>query len=132
MPNDPLAEEIAAKFKTALEARRISKARAARDLQVSRQMLYEYLRGRSVPKQAVLQRACAAWGLELKYRNLIVNARSFPPLGAAADANAPVQLDLDLQAAIEQLSNENLGVKILKKDNGRVDLQVSLRFGTAG
>src|SRR5258708_24504011 len=79
MKNDPLRSEIARKFKDAITALRISKTRAAEDLHVSRQMLYQYLEGKSLPGHAVLQRACSAWKLELNYKTLIVNTASYLP-----------------------------------------------------
>ena|ERR1700687_6241244 len=130
MKDDPLRCEIARRFKESIATLRISKTQAAKDLHVSRQMLYQYLEGKSLPKHAVLQRACSEWKLELKYNTLIVNAASFPqPIPKGAPWR---QLDLNLQAAIEQLENQNVAVRILRKVNGRVELQVDLDFGSPG
>jgi transcriptional regulator with XRE-family HTH domain len=134
MIKDPFRAEIAQKFKEAIATLRISKAQAARDLNVSRQMLYEYLGQKSTPKHSVLRRACVAWNLELDYKGLIVNSSAFPPAitPRVADVHGPWQLDLDLQTAIEHLRDEDLLVRILRKDNGRIELRVELKFLKTG
>jgi len=131
MPKDPLCAAVAESFHGVLASRGMSKARAARELRVSRQMLHQYLKGKSLPGRDVLQRACDAWGLKINYRDLIVSTDSFPPPGPEGQAPVPKQLDLDLQEAIEQLGNDDLAVRILRKDNGRIELQVDVRFGSA-
>src|SRR5437016_13530447 len=114
MATDRFRDEIAAKFRQAIAAQRISKTRAAGDLGISRQMLYEYLAGRSAPKQAVLQRACAKWGLELNYKDFIVTAKAFRTEPTLAPTALPLQLDL--LSAVEALRDEDLEVRILRKD----------------
>jgi transcriptional regulator with XRE-family HTH domain len=131
MPEDPLCSVVAESFRKVLASRRISKTRAAKDLRVSRQMLHQYLKAKSLPKREVLQRACDAWGLKINYRDLIVSSESFPSPSVESEAPVPKQLDLDLQEAIEQLGNDDLAVRILRKDNGRIELRVDVRFGSA-
>ena len=110
----------------------ISRAQAARDLHVSRQMLYQYLAGESLPKNAILQRACEAWNLKLNYHDFIVSTHSFPrPSSGRVEEPAEIQLDLDIQQAIDRLRDQDLGVKILRKANGRVELQIELKFSNA-
>src|SRR5579871_3555972 len=102
MRDDSLRQEIGRKFAEAINALRISKARAARDLGVSRQMLYEYLNGKSLPDHTKLERACTAWNLELNYKTVTVTAKSFPkPSGPPLRPTE--QLKLDLQEAIQNL-----------------------------
>ena len=131
MPEETLCSAVAESFKSVLASRRLSKTRAAKELRVSRQMLYQYLKGKSLPKREVLQRACAAWGLKINYRDLIVSTESFPSPTVGAETPPAKQLDLDLREAIKQLGDENVAVRILKKDNGRIELQVDVRFGSA-
>jgi transcriptional regulator with XRE-family HTH domain len=128
---DPLCSVIAESLKKVLMSRRMSKTRAAKELRVSRQMLYQYLSGKSLPKREVLQRACDAWGLKINYRDLIVSSESFTTPSVESESPGPAQLDLDLQEAIEKLGDEDLAVRVLRKDNGRIELQVDLRFGSA-
>ena len=130
MAEDPLCAVIAEHFRNVLASRRMSKTRAAKDLRVSRQMLHQYLKGKSLPKREVLQRACDLWGLKINYRDLIVSAGSFPPVREETGV-PPKQLDLDLREAIEHLGNQDLAIRILRKDNSRIELQVDLRFGAA-
>jgi len=94
-------------------------------------MLYAYLSGKSLPGHSVLRRACSAWNLELSYKNLIVNTKSFPQPAQHPDDSNPVQLQLDLQEALEHLRNEDLGVQILRRANGRLELRIDVRFGVA-
>ncbi len=129
MESDPFCKEIAKKFGEAIASRRLSKAQAARDINVSRQMLYEYLKGNSLPRHEVLQRACVAWGLTLNYKGLLVSVDAFrqPPVDTLKPRSE--QLDLKLEEALDQLHDEDIGIRILRKENGRVELQVELRFG---
>jgi hypothetical protein len=69
--------------------------------------------------------------LKINYRDLIVSSESYPSPSVKRDAPLAKQLDLDLQDAIKQLGNEDLAVRILRKDNGRIELQVDVRFGSA-
>jgi len=128
MPPDNLRQYIGKAFEQAIHRRRISKTAAARDLDVSRQMLYLYLKGRSLPDESVLRRACAAWDLELNFEGLIVNSSSFRQ--PALDVTSAVQLPLDLRQALDQLRDENLKIHIVRKENGRVEMNVVLQFGT--
>jgi transcriptional regulator with XRE-family HTH domain len=125
---DPFRNEIAGKFKDAIAALRISKAQAARDLGISRQMLYEYLSGKSLPKHTVLERACTFWHLELNYKDFLVTSTAFSKASAVPRATTPIQLDL--LTAVEALRDEDLDIKILRKGSGRIELRVGLRFGT--
>ena len=131
MTGDPLCAVVAESFQSVLASRRMTKTRAAKELGVSRQMLHLYLKGKSLPKREVLQRACEAWELKINYRDLIVSSGSFPSPSVKTETSEPKQLELDLQEAIDQLGNENLAVRILRKDNGRIELQVDVRFGSA-
>lgn len=131
MPEDPLCVVIAESFRKVIADRRMSKTKAAKELRVSRQMLYEYLKAKSLPKREVLQRACDAWGLRLNYKELIVSKESYAVPNVKSNAPVARQLKLDLREAIEQLGNEDLAVRILRKDNGRIELQVDLKFGSA-
>jgi transcriptional regulator with XRE-family HTH domain len=132
MPEDPLCTVIAKSFRTVLASRRISKTQAAKELRVSRQMFHQYLKAKSLPKRDVLQRACDAWGLRINYRGLIVDRESFPAGAPESGGSSPSQLKLDLQEAIARLENQDLGIRILRKGNGRVELQIDLSFGSVG
>jgi transcriptional regulator with XRE-family HTH domain len=129
MATDPFRAEIAGRFDEAIRNHRISKAQAARDLRVSRQMLYQYLAGKSLPKHDVLRRACEVWKLQLNYKEFIVTATSFPQPERQRPMTQPKQLDL--LAAVEALRNEDLDLKILRKTNGRIELKLELRLGLA-
>lgn len=129
MPDDPLCSEIAIKFREAIGAQRISKTQAARDLGISRQMLYAYLNGKSRPRHDVLERACTAWNLQLNYKGFLVTAKAFGRPSAVAPPPNPVQLDLF--AAVGALRDQDLDVHVLRKDQGRIELRVELRLGAA-
>jgi DNA-binding phage protein len=129
MRNDPFCAEVAAKFKEAIAARRISKAQAARDLGISRQMLYEYLSATSMPRHQVLERACTSWNLQLNYKDFLVTAQSFKKPSQPISGRVPVQLDL--LAAVRALRDQDLDVHILRKDATRVELCIELRLGAA-
>ena len=120
--------EVASKFEEAITRQKISKSKAAEDLGVSRQSLYQYLRGEAVPGSDVLRRACEIWGITLDYKGLSVNVSSFlKPLRGTRQE--PRQLPLLLEA-ITALSDRDLDVKIARREQNVIELQVKIRFAS--
>jgi DNA-binding XRE family transcriptional regulator len=73
-PIDELRREAAA-----LIVERIKKttvAKAASQLGISRQALYDIQNDKYCPSLALIQRACEVWGLEFKFRGLTVGKRT--------------------------------------------------------
>jgi len=60
------ASEIGRQLKDARVARGLSRIQAAKVLEVKRQMIYNYEKGKSLPSLEVLIRAATAWGATFK------------------------------------------------------------------
>src|SRR5712692_8823691 len=65
-----LAIEIGRALSEAIRVNSLPVSRAARILGVSRQSLYQYLRGGALPGMDVLHRACIAWNIKIHYRGV--------------------------------------------------------------
>lgn len=132
MPKRPADPEFCAECARNLRLAVVGKVRkkaAAAILGVSRQMLDVYIKGKATPGPEVILRAMRAWNFTLKYRGreitssqLMRSVPEHPPLAV------PEQLLLPLRDAIDALGEENLLVRISKKEPDRIELQVSIRF----
>jgi len=127
---DPeLCSEFAAKLRTSVDGK-ISRKLAAATLGVSRQMLDIYLKGRAAPGPDVILRAMKAWGFSLKYRGREVTSAQLIRPRVAGPQTTAEQLLLPLKDAIQSLSDEDIHVKVAKKDADRIQLDVSIRFAS--
>ncbi len=125
----PLAREVGGKFAEALTRLKLSKVAAAKQIGVSRQMLYEYLKGRSLPGDDILGVACKEWGLKIDYKGFILDSKSLATK-AAPTGTITKQLHLDLQKALDTLTQEDLGIRLERKQNGTLELRIEVKFGT--
>src|ERR1700720_2898990 len=72
-PIDELRREAAALIIARIKKTTVAKA--ASELEVSRQALYDIQEGKYCPSLALIYRACEVWGLEFNFRGLAVNKR---------------------------------------------------------
>ena len=72
-----LTAKFASELKLTLSERHVSITNAASSLGSSRQALYNYLNGKSLPREAVLQRAMELWDLEVRVGREVFNKHSF-------------------------------------------------------
>ena len=129
MDLESFKKEVSRRFAEAIRERGLSRASAARDLGVSRQMLQRYLAGRSVPNSATLSRACQVWDIVLTHRGIRFGAAAFRgPSNAKASAIESKQLSLF--DAISRLGHEDLEIELLRKEPGYLDLRVRLKFSS--
>ena len=72
---------------------------AARDLGVSKAVIGDYRRAKSLPGTEVLAKACIHWNLSFDYKGFEISARMFPPQNGKLTA-VPVQLELPFDEPI--------------------------------
>jgi hypothetical protein len=119
--------EVARKFSEAIKRRNVSKTRAARDLRVSREMLYRYLRAEAEPRPDVLARACRLWSISLNFRGASFTYSSFASADSTPeDSRIPKQSTLF--DAIGTLRETDIRTKVLRKRSRSVELSVTIRF----
>jgi transcriptional regulator with XRE-family HTH domain len=123
-PKQLFRQQVAVKFKQAIETRGLSKVDAARTLGVSRETLYQYLNARSTPGSDVLQRACESWGISLNYRGLSFDSAAFQSSDDKHPMRPPKQLDLF--AALRSVTDNNVDVKVMRKTQKGIELKVIL------
>jgi DNA-binding XRE family transcriptional regulator len=116
-PIDELRREAAAMIVARIKKTTIAKA--ASELGVSRQALYDIQNEKYCPSLALVQRACEVWGLEFNFRGLKVGnktlKRKSPP------SNQPTQTSL-VFGALELLEKQQFEVVRAKRIGNAVDL----------
>lgn len=118
--------EVATRFREAINQRHLTIGEAALDLGVSRQSLHQYLAGKTAPKGPVLHQACRKWGITLDYKGLKLGASAFQER-----AQRPVKQQQQLLFdALTALSNDNLRIKLTRKDAHSVHLDVEIKFAS--
>lgn len=90
--NQRAAATIGKQLQLAREARGLSVAEAAAVLRVKRQMIYNYEKGRSLPRLDVLIRAANAWNVRFTLEGC--NVISEESKSRATKGPQPVQLEL--------------------------------------
>jgi len=103
--------------------KRTTIAKAAQELGVSRQALYDIRNGDYCPSLALVQRACEVWGLEFKFRNLTVGKKILQRKPATSGSQ-PAQSNLF--DALESLERREVEVVRAKRVGRAVELV--LRF----
>jgi hypothetical protein len=119
-------DEVARKLRAAIGQRKLSKKAAAQTLQVSRQILYLYLKAKVTPRPEVLRRACKEWLLEFQFRDHAFGVKYFGENNRGIEA-AP-QKQLSLFDALNTLNTGNLKVSIAKQEAQRLELSVQIEF----
>ena len=119
-PIKELRIEAAALILARLRTTTISKA--AQDLGVSRQTLYDIRREKYCPSLALIQRACEKWGLEFTIRGLRITKKT---LRAKSRTSVPVAQPT-LFEALEMLEKQRLEVVRTKRVGKAVELVLRL------
>ncbi len=120
--------EIASVLKQVIGEKRGAKARAARELGISKQALSLYMARKATPSSAVLGRACARWpSLTFNVEQIKMDSSSFRAPGPRSlEATQLLLFD-----AISEMGDGQLEVRVLKKKVSSIDLMVSIDFGRA-
>jgi DNA-binding XRE family transcriptional regulator len=103
-------------------AKELSFGKAAKDLKVSRQALYDIESGEYCPSLALIQRACEAWNLNFRYRGLTVGKGTI----RARRKAPPKATQLDLFKVLEELEKQHF--QVVRAKHSRGSLELTLRF----
>ena len=103
-------------------ARALGVKRAAQDLGVTRQAVYDILKGKSWPSFELIERACAVWGLEFTFRGLHVDKGTLQQ----PRARPTLHMQTTLFNALELLESRHLDVVKAKRIGSAVELVLRL------
>jgi DNA-binding XRE family transcriptional regulator len=115
-PIDELRREAAALIMARMEKTTIAKA--ASELRVSRQALYDIRKGIYCPSLALVQRACEVWGLEFKFRGLAVGKKTLRRKPEPTD----LPMQISLFEALESLAKQELEIVRAKRVGKALEL----------
>ena len=116
-PIDELRSEAAALINARIKETTIAKA--ATELGVSTQALYDIQKGKYCPSLALIQRACDVWKLEFNFRGLTVGRKTLAR--KPQPTNSPTQTSLAFEA-LELLEKQQLEVVKAKRVGKTVEL----------
>lgn len=136
-PDSEFLAEIANQLKDGLSRRRVSATQegkrftrhdAAEELGISRASLQFYLAAKHMPGSDVLRRAMEIWKIDLTYRGrkLTVVDLALPTNTRKITGPEPVQLGL--WDSIKKLDSNALSVRVIKKGQNKISLQVDVAF----
>ena len=112
-------------LKRAFEDRKIKKAHAAAELGVTRQAIYDYLKGKYSPQKASIAEAFWLWDLELEYRGRTFRKQDFP---RRKDQIARRPEQLTIADVLKTLKPEQITARIGAQRRDSLVLVVKLKF----
>lgn len=116
--------EVARKFREAMKAHGLkNQTEAARDLNITRQAISQYLLEKATPQAEILARACAKWNLTLRYRSAEFTRGAF---GAHETKTEPEVLQMDLFREPQVFENTHLVVTVERSQ--KATLQVTIKM----
>lgn len=118
--------EVARQFRTALQKRGMNQTQAAQELSITKQALSQYLREKATPQGDILARACAKWGITLRYRDTEFTRGAF---GSAEARAATDMLQLDLFREPQVFENQHLVLTVARSQ--KLTLQVTIKMKQA-
>jgi hypothetical protein len=125
---EPEYHDFAVALGAAIRNRKLTVVAAASVLGITRQCLHLYLsESGHQPRMRVLERACRELDMSFVAQGKAFDKRAFGREPATARRDGAVQLLL-LPEAIERLEDANLGVRIIKKEPGRICLALDVKF----
>jgi len=123
-------------FRDVVRTRKGQLEAAASEIGVARQSLEQYAEG-TIPRADVLLTAIVRWGLKIRIEDSDAAeiqqrwwecSASRGSLQMHTTPSKPEQLLLPLSQAIEDLGDEDVDLKILRKSPGRIELGVKIQF----
>ena len=116
-PIDELRRQAAALIAARIKETSVTKA--ASELGVSRQALYDIGKGKYCPSLALIQRACEIWGLEFNFRGLSVGKETLQRKPGPSDHATQTSLVFE---AFELLEKQQFEVVRAKRVGKAVEL----------
>jgi transcriptional regulator with XRE-family HTH domain len=118
--------EVARKLREVTRTRGLSQTEAAHQLGITRQAFSQYVLEKSTPQGTILARACAKWGIVLRFRDTEFSAGAF---GAQETKTGPEVLQMDLFREPQVFENRHLVVTLERSK--KATLQVTIRMKQA-
>jgi transcriptional regulator with XRE-family HTH domain len=104
----------------------MNQTQAAQELSITKQALSQYLREKATPQGDILARACAKWGITLRYRDTEFTRGAF---GSAEARAATDMLQLDLFREPQVFENQHLVLTVARSQ--KLTLQVTIKMKQA-
>jgi transcriptional regulator with XRE-family HTH domain len=130
MPQEPtdntaaLRTDFAAKLSKAITGMR--RQEAANKLEITRQMLNRYLKGKSTPGAEVVKRACENWNLTLSVRGFEFKSEAFETPSKRRSRKAKEE-QLNLLDLLDKIRNDQLEAKIVGREGDSFYLQLRIK-----
>jgi len=116
--------EVARRFRSAMQKRGLNQTQAARELSITKQALSQYLREKVTPQGDILARACAKWGITLRYRDTEFTRGAF----GSAEARAPSDvLQLDLFREPQVFENQHFVLTVARSHKSTLQVTIKMK-----
>jgi transcriptional regulator with XRE-family HTH domain len=127
-PNKRLRQLVAEAFRKAIEENNLSKTEAAKALGISRQALYGYLNGKSLPGAQILAKAFEHWNMAFREDGLSIDKDAFA-LQKRAQSRKETQGEL-FRALAEITPNEIVETKLIRSPGKTVEFRIKIRVAS--
>ena len=101
--------DIANQLRGAMKRLGLNQTKAARELAITKQAFSQYLREKTTPQGEILARACAKWGIKVRYRDTEFKLGGSKPFRTRT---TPEALQLDLFREPQVLENAHIVVSV--------------------
>ena len=118
--------DVARQFRAAMQKRGVNQTQGARELSITKQALSQYLREKATPQGDILARACAKWGITLRYRDTEFTRGAFGSAEARATSDV---LQLDLFREPQVFENQHLVLTVSRSH--KLTLQITIKMKQA-
>ena len=119
--------DIATQLRAAMTSRKLNQTEAAKELAITKQALSQYLREKSTPQGEILARACARWGISVRYRDTEFRLGA---LRAVRTRTVPEALQLDLFREPQVLENAHIVVSVARAHRSTLQVTIKMKQGT--
>jgi len=109
-----------------MQKRGMNQTQGARELSITKQALSQYLREKATPQGDILARACAKWGITLRYRDTEFTRGAFGSAEARATSDV---LQLDLFREPQVFENQHLVLTVSRSH--KLTLQITIKMKQA-
>lgn len=122
-----LRNEVRTKFLDAMVRHNIrTQAQAAADIGITKATFGLYVNRKSTPSAFILLKACAKWGLSIRYGGIIFSTADFAQTGR--ESKIPEQQTLF--GALHKLNSNDVDISFGRKRPSALELKVKIKFGT--
>jgi len=119
--------EVARRFRSAMQKRGLNQTEAAKELSITKQALSQYLREKVTPQGDILARACAKWGMTLRYRDTEFTQGAFGSVEARATSDV---LQLDLFREPQVFENQHFVLTLARSHKSTLQVTIKMKQAT--